>query len=163
MSGGSFQLIYVIGLLIIAYLIGSYREKRHYQSIIKREHALNSLPAVNLKTAPKGRFQHELVMGNVTISVDYFKRFLALLHAFFGGPITSYETLLDRSRREALLRMKEMAKEKHAALVLNVKYETVSIFKGSGKSIGSVEVLAYGTALIPSSQAVASKVATTTQ
>jgi len=148
---GSYQLIYIVGLMIVAYLIGSYREKRHYKSIIKREHELNSLPAVNLKTQPEGKFQHELVMGNVTISVDYFKRFLATLHAFFGGRVTSYETLLDRSRREALLRMKEMAKEKQAALILNVRYETVSIFKGSGKSIGSVEVLAYGTALIPES------------
>ena len=89
-------------------------------------------------------------MGNVTISVDYFKRFLAALHAFFGGRVTSYETLLDRARREALIRMKLMAKEKQASLVLNVKYETVSIYKGTGKSIGSVEVLAYGTALIAS-------------
>ncbi len=149
MNGGAYQLIYIIGLLILAYWIGSYREKRHYRSILKREEALNSLPAVNLKTLPKGRFQQELVMGNVAISVDYFKRFLATLHAFFGGRVTSYETLLDRSRREALLRMKEMAKEKQAELVLNVRYETVSIFKGAGGSIGSVEVLAYGTALIP--------------
>lgn len=156
MMDGSFQLIYVVGLLIVAYFIGTYREKKHYKSIIKRELELNTLPAVNLKKAPKGRFHHELVMGNVTISVDYFKRFLAMLHAFFGGSVSSYETLLDRSRREALLRMKEMAKAKNAALVLNVKYETVSIFKGSGKSIGSVEVLAYGTALIPYSHTTSS-------
>ncbi len=148
MSGESFQLIYIIGLLVIAYWVGSYREKRHYQSIIKREYELNRLPAVNLKTPPEGNFQHELVMGNVTISVDYFKRFLAALHAFFGGRVTSYETLLDRARREALLRMKAVASEKQALLVLNVKYETVSIFKGAGKNIGSVEVLAYGTALM---------------
>ncbi len=148
MSGGSYQLVIILGLLIVAYFIGGYREKRHYRSIIKREHELNSLPAVNLKTQPEGHFQHELVMGNVTISVDYFKRFLAALHAFFGGRVTSYETLLDRARREALLRMKTMAKEKNASLILNVRYETVSIYKGAGKSIGSVEVLAYGTALI---------------
>jgi uncharacterized protein YbjQ (UPF0145 family) len=145
---GSFQLIAIVILLIVAYFIGGYREKQHYQSIIKREHELNTLPAVSLKTPPKGYFQHRLVMGNVTISVDYFKRFLAALHAFFGGRVTSYETLLDRSRREALLRMKEMARENQAVLILNVKYETVSIYKGAGKSIGSVEVLAYGTALI---------------
>jgi len=148
MDGGSYQLVVVISLLIVAYFIGGYREKRHYKSIIARELKLNSLPAVNLKTQPEGDFQHELVMGNVTISVDYFKRFLAALHAFFGGRVTSYETLLDRARREALLRMKTMAKEKNATLILNVRYETVSIYKGAGKSIGSVEVLAYGTALI---------------
>ena len=145
----SFQLWYIIILLIVAYFIGTYSEKRHYRSIISREKRLNSLPAVSLKTPPPGRYEHELVRGNVTISVDYFKRFLAALHAFFGGRVTSYETLLDRARREALLRMKQEAERRKAMLVLNVRYETCSIYKGKGNSIGSVEVLAYGTALIP--------------
>lgn len=144
-----YQLIAIIALLIAAYFIGGRVEKRHYQSIIKREKELNSLPAVSVKTPPSGHFHHELVMGSATISVDYFKRFLAGLHGFFGGRITSYESLLDRSRREALLRMKEMAQQKQASLIVNVKYETASIFKGGGRSIGSVEVLAYGTAMIP--------------
>ena len=96
-----------------------------------------------------GNFQQQLVLGSVTISVDYFKRFLAALHNFFGGRVTSYEILLDRARREALLRMKESAAEQNATLGLNIKYETASIYKGNGKSVGSVEVLAYGTAMIP--------------
>jgi hypothetical protein len=33
-------------------------------------------------------------------------------------------------------------------MVFNVKYETASISKGAGNTIGSIEVLAYGTALI---------------
>ena len=143
-----YQLIAIVLLLITAYFIGGRVEKRHYQSIIEREKALNSLPAVSVKTPPSGQFQSELVMGSATISVDYFKRFLAGLHSFFGGRVTSYESLLDRSRREALLRMKQEAKQKKASLIVNVKYETASIFKGGGRSIGSVEVLAYGTALI---------------
>ena len=143
------QLWYVLVLLIVTYFIGSWLERRHYQSILRREHEYNSLPAVSLKTPPQGQFEQVLVRGNVTISVDYFKRFLATLHAFFGGRVTSYESLLDRSRREAVLRMKEDAKQHGAVLILNVKYETSSIFKGNGSSVGSVEVLAYGTALIP--------------
>ena len=67
----------------------------------------------------------------------------------FGGRVTSYETLLDRARREAILRMKEEAKELNAELVFNIKLETSSIYKGKGNSVGSVEVLAYGTALYP--------------
>lgn len=143
-----YELMLVLTLLVVAYFIGGHREKRHYKSIIERELELNVLPAVSTKTLPKGHFEQQLVMGNVTISVDYFKRFLATLHAFFGGRVTSYETLIDRARREALLRMKEAAQAQNADLVLNVKYETSSIYKGSGRSVGSVEVLAYGTALI---------------
>lgn len=144
-----FQFWYILILLVVAYFIGTYLEKRHYQSIISREKKLNTLPAVSLRTPPPGAFHHQLMLGNVTISVDYFKRFLAALHAFFGGRITSYETLLDRARREALLRLKENAREQNAALLMNVRYETASIYKGKGNNIGSVEVLAYGTALIP--------------
>jgi hypothetical protein len=48
--------------------------------------------------------------------------------------------------------MKEEAVGAKAALVLNVKYETASIYKGGGKAVGSVEVLAYGTAMIPKSR-----------
>ena len=45
--------------------------------------------------------------------------------------------------------MKQQASSLGAVMVFNVKYETASISKGAGKTIGSVEVLAYGTALIP--------------
>lgn len=145
-----YQLIFFLVLLVLAYFIGTYIEKKHYASIIEREKKLNKLPAIAIKTPPTdGNFEQQLVLGSVTISVDYFKRFLATLHNFFGGRVTSYETLLDRARREALLRMKEAAAELNATLVLNIKYETASIYKGSGGAIGSVEVLAYGTAMIP--------------
>ena len=146
-----YQLILILILLIVTYFIGSHIEKKHYALILKREKELNRIPAIAMKTPPaQGNFRQQLVLGSVTISVDYFKRFLATLHNFFGGRVSSYETLLDRARREALLRMKEEAAAQNATLILNIKYETASIYKGNGRSIGSVEVLAYGTAMIPS-------------
>ena len=86
-----------------------------------------------------------LVSGSVVISVDYFKRILAGLRNIFGGNVQSYETLVDRARREAVLRMKESCPD--ADYVLNLRLETSSIFKGKRKQVGSVEVLAYGTAV----------------
>ena len=146
-----YQIIWVLVLLVIGYFIGTYLERKHYRSIIQREEELRAMPVVASKLLPPDgeAYSQALVMGNVTISVDYFKRFLATLHNFFGGRVSSYESLLDRARREAILRMKSDAVSKQANLVLNVKYETASIYKGSGSNIGSVEVLAYGTALIP--------------
>ena len=35
-------------------------------------------------------------MGNVVVSVDYFKRFVAHLRMIFGGRVHTYESLLDR-------------------------------------------------------------------
>jgi uncharacterized protein YbjQ (UPF0145 family) len=85
----------------------------------------------------------------VVISVDYFKTIAAALRNVFGGRVGAYESLLDRARREATIRMQEEAKKVGAQAVLNVKYETSRIGQQAGKSIGSVEVLAYGTAMIP--------------
>lgn len=136
-------------LIILGYVFGRFAEKNHYRSIIEREKKLNALPAIASRNPPKEKsYRHDLVVGSVVISVDYFKRFVATLRNFFGGRVTTYETLLDRARREALLRMKQSAKNKNADYVFNVKYETASISKGNKNRIGSVEVLAYGTALI---------------
>jgi uncharacterized protein YbjQ (UPF0145 family) len=45
--------------------------------------------------------------------------------------------------------MKTEAYARGAEMVFNVKLETASISKGRRNAIGSIEVLAYGTALIP--------------
>ncbi|MFK5913189.1 MAG: YbjQ family protein [Woeseiaceae bacterium] len=146
-----YDLIIFLILLSLGYGFGRYAEKKHYKSIIKREKELSYIPAIASKIPPFRRqdLNSQLVAGNVVISVDFFKRFIAGLRNIFGGRITAYETLLDRARREAILRMKEAAKELNAEMVFNIKLETSSISKGRGKKIGSVEVLAYGTAFFP--------------
>ena len=136
-------------LLALGYGFGRHAETRHYQSIIAREKKLQSLPAVGMKVPPLDRpYTATLVCGNVVISVDYFKRFLAGLRSLFGGRVTSYESLLDRARREAILRMKEQAEGLGAKLIFNVKLTTASLSRGKHGKTGSIEVLAYGTALI---------------
>lgn len=146
-----YDLIIFIILLAMGYGFGRYAESNHYKSIIKREKQLNNIPAIATRIPPIRRqdLNSQLVAGNVVISIDYFKRFIAGLRNIFGGRVTAYETLLDRARREAILRMKEEAQKLNAEFVFNIKLETSSIHKGRGNSIGSVEVLAYGTALYP--------------
>ena len=144
-----YQLIIFLVLLSLGYGVGQYAERRHYRSIIEREARFNALPAIASRYPPtEPLYDQALVIGSTVVSVDYFKRFLAALRNFFGGRVTSYESLLDRARRESLLRMKQQAADLGAAMVFNIKYETASISKGRGNTIGSIEVLAYGTALI---------------
>ena len=139
-----------LALMILGYVFGKVAEKRHYRSIVKREKILNALPAIAARIPPEDKYYKQaLVIGSVVVSIDYFKQFVATLRNLFGGRVTTYETLLDRARREALLRMKQSASDKSASYVFNVKYETASISKGRKNRVGSVEVLAYGTALIP--------------
>ena len=136
--------------LALGYVFGQSIEKRHYLSIIKRESQLRSIPVIASKILPDEftPCQTQLVSGNVVISVDYFKKFVAGLRSIVGGRMTSYESLIDRARREAILRMKQEAKRLNADYVFNIKMETSSISKGAKNNIGSVEVLAYGTAVI---------------
>jgi uncharacterized protein YbjQ (UPF0145 family) len=137
-------------LMLLGYGFGRLAEKNHYTRIIQRERRLRKLPAVSSKKLPKmTNMENALVAGNVVISIDYFKHFLASLRNFFGGRVTAYESLLDRARREAILRMKEQAHAMGGKVIFNVKLETSSIYKGRRNSIGSVEMLAYGTVLIP--------------
>ena len=145
-----FDLIVFLVLLGLGYGFGRIAEQRHYKSIIEREIDLNRIPAIALRSPPPSLDpQHtQLVMGSVVISVDYFKRVAAGLRSLVGGRVRSYETLLDRARREAVLRMKEQADGLGARMVFNIKLETASISKGRNNGIGSVEVLAYGTAII---------------
>ena len=145
------DLIVFFSLLAMGYGFGRYSESKHYGSILSREKTLNSLPAIASRIPPHGNpnFDSHLVTGSVVISVDYFKKFIANLRNLVGGRVSTYETLIDRARREAILRMKEDAKSRGAEMVFNIKLETSSIHKGKRNGIGSVEVLAYGTALIP--------------
>ncbi len=144
------DIIILITLLALGFGFGQYRENQHYKSIIKRESALRDIPAIASKhlTTEFMPCTTQLVCGNVVISIDFFKQFVSGLRILVGGRVSSYETLIDRARREALLRMKEQAVTHGASHVFNIKMETSSISKGQRDSIGSVEVLAYGTAII---------------
>lgn len=146
------ELITLVSLLTIGYIFGQRAEKKHFKSIIAREELTLNVPIVTLKTPPPIHRHHmhsELVSGNVVVSIDFFKKFVASLKMLFGGKITTYESLLDRARREALLRMKEQAQIMNAFIVMNTRIETSSISKNSRRndSVGAIEVLAYGTAI----------------
>jgi uncharacterized protein YbjQ (UPF0145 family) len=138
-------------LLIGTYFIGSAIEKLHYREIRVREMRSRRFPTVNFRTPPKSWniVDSEMVLGNVVISIDYFKRFLAGLRMLFGGRVASYESLLDRARREAILRMKEDAFERGYNAVVNVRIETSRLASSNRKGEGTagVEILAFGTAV----------------
>ncbi len=144
------NIIIFLTLLCVGYFVGSYLEKKHFKSIIAREDQSRDI-LLFCKRYPDQMIlssDGQLVSGNVVISIDYFKSVSAGLRNLFGGRVNAYESLLERARREAILRMKDQAGKMGANAIVNVKIETSSINKGA-KSVGSVEVYAYGTALKP--------------
>jgi uncharacterized protein YbjQ (UPF0145 family) len=145
------DLIIFLCLVVVGYVAGSIAEKKHFASIGKREQELKDILTFSTKLPPTADMHRSsvFVQGNVVISVDYFKRLSAGLRSLIGGRVSAYESLVDRARREALLRMKQNAQDQGANHIFNVKLETSSITKGSRGQIGAVEIFAYGTALIP--------------
>lgn len=141
----------LLALLVIGYSFGRIAEFRHYRSIRRREEENADLVVVASKTPPllNAPPRTTLVMGSAVISIDYFKRFVAGLRKIFGGRLHTYESLLDRARREAILRMQADARLVGATMVFNTRFETSSISKGAKNAVGTVEVVAYGTGVIP--------------
>ena len=111
------EIAFFVVPLILGYLFGRLAEKRHLKSIIGRERILNCLPAIASRYPPDDAlYDQVLVSGSVVIASDYFKSFVAGLIGVFGGRVTPFESMLDRARREALLRMKVSA-ERHKARI----------------------------------------------
>lgn len=147
------DLLFNIGLfvflLLLGYFVGTFLERQHYVSIRQRERDLLKFPVVNFRSVPLSwRVDSSgLATGSVVVSVDYFKRFLAGLRVLIGGRVKSYETLLDRGRREALLRMKEQAIADGYDAIINVRLETSRLASANGQGTAGVEILAFGTAV----------------
>lgn len=146
-------LVIAVVLLTVGFFSGRYLERKHYASIIAREAAPGQVMVFAARLPPPDlpASATQLVSGSVVISADYFKRFVAGLRMLIGGRLNTYESLLDRARREAILRMREEAKTLGATQIFNVKLETLSIGGRNPNSISCLEVLAYGTAIIPRS------------
>lgn len=137
--------------ILLGLLVGGTVERLHFRNIAQRESAFKHLPTTDLKTLPPGMRGGggRLVMGSVVIATDYFKTFVASLRKLIGGEIASYERLMERARREAICRMLEEAQASGAVAVINVRIETSNVGGMSRNPTPMVEVIAYGTAVLP--------------
>lgn len=141
------NLLILIILLAIGYGFWRYFEKRHFKEITKNESLLKDIIILSdwdLKNIEAEGW--ELLMWNIVVSVDYFKKFIAWLINFFWWRITTYETLLDRARRDSIVQVKRQAKEKWYNSLVNLRLETSSISRWAKNQIWSIEMFAYATA-----------------
>ena len=145
------DLISFVCLVSVGYIFGRRIEARHFANLREREHASLGLPVLTApRVDPSWTVEDAaLVTGIAVVSIDYFKYVAASLRNFFGGRVSAYESLLDRARREAVLRMKEAAYARGATVILNARLEisSVSGLDAGQRGARSAEVLAYGTAL----------------
>jgi uncharacterized protein YbjQ (UPF0145 family) len=148
---GLVQIGLSLAVLIVGYFAGRTIERKHFKRLERLEKASRNFPVITLRNGPANVSVVDcgLVHAGVVVSVDYFKRFLAGLRNIFGGRVTAYETLLDRGRREALIRLKKRAHDGGYDAVINVRLETARLASGrrDGKGTAGVEVFAFGTAV----------------
>ena len=138
-------------MLVGAWISGGILERRHLKSLLLLEAASRHMLAVTIEDLPPDWQVEscELVIGNVVISQDYFKRFAATIKGMFGGNLRVLEPLLERARKEALIRMKGVAHARGYDKIINVRIETATLASArrNGKGTAGVEVLAFGTAV----------------
>lgn len=138
-------------ILLGAWISGALLERRHLRSLRVLEGGSRDLLAITVEHLPPDwRVEScDLVMGNVVVSQDYFKRVMATLKGIVGGRIRSFEPLLERARREALIRMKGVARARGYDTIVNVRIETATLANArrDGKGTAGVEILAFGTAI----------------
>lgn len=137
------RLDWIIGLVLIAvgWYFGTRAERRHLESLTADEHKYQHIQVSSERFyEPEGVNESALVVGSVVIAQDQFKSVTASILSLFGKNLTVYETLLDRARREAVVRAKRQADDAGCRALYGLRFEMTEVE-------GGVEVLAYGVAV----------------
>ena len=137
-----FQLLIFAVLFSVGFGFGRYNERKHLAELEQNEKRLAYITVGNLRKVSFEQSGH-MISSNVVISHDYFKYVLATVQNFFGGRLTSYESVVDRARREAIVRLKLEAEKHGATYIACMRLATTEM----GIQGGMVEVFAYGTAI----------------
>lgn len=139
----------LIILFVVGWFFGARHERQHLAQLVISEKALGHIIVSTerfYQPTLAANTEGELVLGSVVIAQDYFKMVIARVLSIFGKNLTTYETLLERARREALVRMRAQAHAKGYNHVYGLRFEVSNI-----NQLGSmVEAIAYGTAVMSS-------------
>ena len=133
--------IFVI-LFAVGWGFGRHAERKHLKELEAQEKRLAYIRLDSSRFKTSDDFG-QLVSSNVVISHDYFKYVIANIQNFFGGRLTSYESVVERARREAVVRLKLEAEKLGATQIMGLRLSTTEL----GMQGGMVEVFAYGTAI----------------
>ncbi|WP_425397873.1 YbjQ family protein [Aeoliella sp.] len=128
---------FVTFMLALGFFVGGWQERSHIKKLDDRESANGDFLITQGKTAynvsPDGP-PPTILIGESVIASDYLKTFLAGLRNLFGGEVKSYQTLMDRARREALQRIVEQARAGGYNAVCNVRMQAADV--GGSTSMG---------------------------
>jgi uncharacterized protein YbjQ (UPF0145 family) len=119
------------GMICLGLFVGGTIERNHFKNLDARDAQTSHIIVTQLKSFPNADFAVDrpptILISEVVISSDYLKSFLGGLRNIFGGEVKSFQTLLERARREALLRIKEESIQLGYDAICNVRMETADI------------------------------------
>ncbi len=145
-----FTIAVPVGLLLLGLIVGGQRERHHFAQLDRRERGMQDILVTQVKTFPHhqaGERPPMMVIGEAVIATDYLKSFLASLRNFFGGEVRSYQTLMSRARREALLRAMAEARRAGFNALCNVRYQTADVGgSNAGRKVAMAAIIAVATA-----------------
>ncbi|WP_180052313.1 MULTISPECIES: YbjQ family protein [Acinetobacter] len=142
MDGLIIQIVIFAILFSVGFGFGRYNERKHLQYLDEQEQRLAYI-RVNNSRFIESTFPGHMISSNVVISHDYFKYAIANVQNMLGGRLTSYESVVERARREAIVRLKLEAEKMGADQIMGIRLSTTEL----GMQGGMVEVFAYGTAI----------------
>lgn len=130
-----------IVLLLVGVIAGPIIERRHFADLARREQGMGNILLSDLKVFPRGATGGVLVAGEAVVACDRWKQVMARLRDLIGGEVRSFQTIMERARREALLRLVDEARAVGADTIVNLRFETAEV---GGLA---ADVLTYGTAV----------------
>jgi uncharacterized protein YbjQ (UPF0145 family) len=137
-------------LLVIGFGVGGWTERRHFRRLNERELMYKGVLITNLRSYPDSDQVSggTLVTGECVIATDYFKSFVAKLKKIIGGELRVYLSLMDRARRESIIRLVENAKAQGCDAVCNIRYVSADVGGSTTerKAATMVAIIASGTA-----------------
>ncbi|WP_312208791.1 YbjQ family protein [Acinetobacter variabilis] len=142
MDGLIIQIVIFAILFSVGFGFGRFNERKHLQYLDEQEQRLAYI-RVNNSRFIESTLPGHMISSNVVISHDYFKYAIANVQNMLGGRLTSYESVVERARREAIVRLKLEAEKMGADQIMGIRLSTTEL----GMQGGMVEVFAYGTAI----------------
>lgn len=135
-------------LIGMGYFAGRFAEYSHFSSLEQREHENLGIVRTNSRAFLVPRtdaLPPTLVCAETAIASDYFKNFLSAFRKFFGGEMRSYNSLMERARRETILRLVEQARSRGYNAICNLRLEPSDIGSNLSQK-GSIMVCMIGSA-----------------
>ncbi len=146
---------FVLFFLALGFFVGSNVERSHFRDLERREALHRDFLVTQVDHFPfrqRGAKPPVIVMADTVIACDYLKAFLASWRNLFGGEVRSYNRMMERARRESILRLIEAAKQQGYNAICNVRLETAdiggSVVSGDNKKLAMAAIQATATAYV---------------